>query len=116
MARARNVPATRRRHRKYLKAAKGYFGGRSKLYRTARESVQRAWAYATTHRRLKKRDFRSLWISRITAATREHGVSYSRFMDGLKKASVRLDRKSLSEIAQSDDEAFQALLKIAKNN
>jgi len=116
MARTRNVPVTRRRHRKYLKAAKGYFGGRSRLYRTAREAVNRALAYATVHRRLKKRDFRTLWTTRISAAVREKGLSYSKFMDGLKKSKIQLDRKSLSEIAQTDSAAFEELIKIAKSN
>ena len=116
MVRARNVPATRQRHKKVLKAARGFFGGRSRLYRSARESVARAMAYATVHRRLKKREFRSLWITRITAAVRANGLSYSRFMDGLKKSNVQLDRKSLSEIAQTDEQAFQEIIKIAKSN
>lgn len=114
MARARNVPATRRRHKKYLKAAKGYFGGRRRLYRSARESVKRAWAYATKHRRRKKREFRQLWNARISAEARENGITYSRFMNGLKKAKVGLNRKSLAELAQTDKTAFKELVELAK--
>lgn len=114
MARATNVPSTRRRHKKYIKAAKGYFGGRRRLYRSARESVQRGWAFSTKHRRLKKRQFRSLWTARITAAVRAAGTSYSKFIAGLKKADIKLDRKSLSEIAQTDPKAFAQLLNLAK--
>jgi large subunit ribosomal protein L20 len=113
MARTSNAPVTKRRHNKVLKAAKGYYGGRRRLYRSARESVRRAWAFATEHRRLKKRDFRTLWNARISAGTRLNGVSYSQFMGGLKKANVRLNRKVLSEIAQDDMPTFQELIKIA---
>lgn len=116
MARTTNGPQTKRRHKKFLKSAKGYFGGRSRLYRVARETVMRAMAFSTTHRRLKKRDFRTLWITRITAAVRANGLSYSKFMNGLKKANVLLDRKSLSQIAQQDPKAFQELVAVAKAN
>jgi large subunit ribosomal protein L20 len=116
MARTRNVTATKKRHKKYLKAASGFVGGRGKLYRQARETVHRAWAYSTTHRRLKKRDFRTLWISRITAAAEENDISYSQLMGRLIKAEVLLDRKSISEIAQIDPAAFTELVKIAKAN
>lgn len=116
MARVRNVTATKKRHKKYLKAAKGYVGGRRKLYRQARETVHRAWAYSTTHRRLKKRNFRTLWISRISAAAEENGITYSQLISRLIGAQVLLDRKSISEIAQVDPAAFQELVKIAKSN
>ena len=116
MGRATSIPATRRRHKKYLKAAKGFVGGRSKLYRQARETVKRAWVYATVHRRLKKRTFRALWITRLTAAARENGLTYSRLIDGLKKAQVGLDRKSLSVIAASDPKGFTSLVKLAQKN
>ncbi len=116
MARVRNVTATKKRHKKYLKAAKGFVGGRGKLYRQARETVHRAWSYATTHRRLKKRDFRTLWISRISAAAEENGINYSQLISGLIKAEVLLDRKAISEIAQIDPAAFVELVKIAKSN
>ena len=115
MARARNAPAARRRHKKYLKSAKGFFGARSRLYRQAREAVERAWGFATVHRRRKKREFRALWNARISAGTRANGLSYSRFMFGLRKSEVRLNRKSLSEIAQTDEAAFKELIQIAKS-
>lgn len=116
MARVKNVPATRRRHKKYLKAAKGFFGGRRRLYRSARESVKRAWAYATKHRRFRKRDFRQLWNARISAETRDNGLTYSRFIAGLKRANVLLNRKSLSELAQDDKTAFLELIQLAKSS
>lgn len=116
MPRATNIPVTRRRHKKVLKAAKGFFGGRRRLYRSARETVARAWSYATKHRRLKKRDFRTLWIARLSAAVEEHGWTYSRLIAGLKKSNILLDRKSLSEIAQHDPAAFQEIVRVAKSN
>ena len=115
MARVKSVPVTRRRHKKVLKAAKGFFGGRRRLYRSAKESVKRAWAYATKHRRRKKREFRQLWNARISAASRENGMTYSRFVSGLKKSNVRLNRKSLSELAQTDKAAFKELVELAKS-
>lgn len=115
MPRVTNVPATRRRRKKWLKRAKGFFQGRRKLYRTARETVQRALRFATGHRKLKKRTFRRLWTTRINAACREEGISYSRFISGLKKAKVSLDRKSLSELAIREPAAFKKLVEIAKN-
>lgn len=114
MVRARNVPATRRRHKKYLKAAKGYFSARRKLYRAAREQVKRSWQYATKHRRKKKADFRRLWNARISAEARSLGITYSRLIDGLRKSNIRLNRKSLSELARIDKAAFQELVQIAK--
>ncbi len=110
MSRAKNNVAARRRRNKILKAARGNYGGRSKLYRTAKETVQRGWAYAYKHRRLRKRDFRSLWIIRINAGCRLHGLSYSVFMDRLKKADIKLDRKMLADIAATDPEGFKALV------
>ena len=110
MPRVTNTPATRKRRKKWLNRAKGFFSGRRKLYRTARETVQRALAYATAHRRLKKRQFRSLWNIRINAACRANGVSYSRFISGLKRAQVGLDRKSLADLAVRDGEAFKKLV------
>ena len=115
MPRATNVPATRRRRKKWLRRAKGFFGGRRRLYRSARETVQRALAFATAHRRLKKRQFRSLWTIRINAACRVEGMSYSRFMAGLKRAHVGLDRKSLADLAVRDGEAFKKLVALAKS-
>ena len=114
MPRATNVPATRKRRKKWLNRAKGFFGGRRKLYRTARETVQRALRFATGHRRLKKRQFRRLWTTRINAACRAEGVSYSRFISGLKRAKIELDRKSLAELAVRDGKAFKKLVALAK--
>jgi large subunit ribosomal protein L20 len=114
MARTRNRSVTKRRHKKVLKAAKGYWGARRKLFKTARETVDRAMVYATIHRRLKKRDFRTLWNARISAGVRDNGLSYSRFVNGLKKANIKLNRKVLSEIAQNDKFAFTQLVQIAK--
>ena len=113
MPRATKGVASRRRRKKILKAAKGYYGGRSKLYRTAKESVQRGWAYAYAHRRRRKRDFRRLWITRINAAARIYGLSYSLFVHGLKKAGVLLDRKNLADMAIKDQEAFAKLARLA---
>lgn len=111
----RGVNAVKKR-RKILRLAKGYFGGRSKRYRVAREAVMKSQKYAFIGRRLKKRDFRSLWIARINAAVRESGLSYSKFMFGLKNAGVNLNRKVLAEIAVSDAQAFSALCETAKAN
>lgn len=116
MPRATNVPATRRRRKKWLTRAKGFFSGRRRLYRTARETVQRALRFATAHRRRKKRDFRRLWITRITAACRQEGISYSRFISGLKKAKVLIDRKSLADLAVRDARAFKKLIGIARKS
>lgn len=112
MTRTRHVPATRRRHKKFLKLAKGQFGGRSKLYRTARESVQKGMAYATRDRRVRKREFRNLWIARITAACKKSGTSYSRFIGALKKAKIELNRKMLADIAYRDEKAFKKIVEL----
>ncbi len=109
----RAVNAVKKR-RKILKLAKGYFGGRSKRYRVAREAVMKAQMYAYVGRKAKKRDFRSLWIARINAAARINGLSYSKFMYGLKKAGIDLNRKVLAEIAVSDAPAFATLCEKAK--
>ena len=114
MPRATRAPATRRRKKKFLKRAKGFWGGRHRLYRTARETVQRAMAFATRDRRKKKRAFRNLWIIRINAACRKNGISYSKFIAGLKHANVSLSRKSLSEIAVRDAKVFKELVDLAK--
>jgi len=103
----------RRRRKKILKLAKGYRGGRSKLYRTAADAVDKALQYAYRDRRTRKRDFRKLWIARINAAARLNGLSYSRFINGLKRARVKLDRKILAELAVSDPKAFSHLAAIA---
>ncbi len=105
-----------KKRRKILKLAKGYFGGRSKRYRVAREAVMKAQMYAYIGRKAKKRDFRSLWIARINAACRINGLSYSKFMFGLKNAGVNLNRKVLAEIAVSDAAGFTALCEQAKAN
>jgi large subunit ribosomal protein L20 len=109
----RSVPA-RRRRRRILKQAAGYYGGRSRLLKTAREAVERAWRYAYRDRRQRKREFRALWIARINAGVREHDVSYSRFMNGLRKAGVEIDRKILADLAVSDPKAFAELVERAK--
>ena|SRR5262245_23985972 len=116
MPRVKRGFKARRRRNKVLKQASGYRGGRSKLFRTAQEAVDKGLQYAFKDRRLKKRDFRSLWILRISAAVKLAGLSYSRFMSGLKKAKVLLDRKVLSEIAVSDSLGFGKLIEIAKGS
>jgi len=114
MPRVKRGPQTRQRRKKILKMAKGYVGGRRRLYRTAVDAVHRALAYAYRGRRTRKRDFRRLWISRINAAARAHGLSYSRFMDVLKKAHVELDRKILADLAVTDPGAFSRIVEMAK--
>lgn len=109
----RGVNAVKKR-RKILKQAKGYFGAKSKLYRTAREQVMKSGQYAYIGRKQKKRDFRALWITRINAACRLNDISYSRFIDGLKKANVTLNRKVLADMAVREPEAFANLVEIAK--
>ena len=115
MPRTKHSVPSRERRKRYLRAAKGFFGGRSKLYRTARESVDHAMVYAYRDRRQRKRDFRRLWIARINAAARLHGLSYNRFISGLKKAEVDIDRKMLAEMAVNDKEAFRNLAEVAKS-
>lgn len=107
---------TRRRHKKILKLAKGYRGAKSKLYRVANQQVMKSLNYAYIHRRLKKREFRKLWIARINAAARNNGISYSRMMHGLKTAGVNINRKMLSELAVKDPQAFSELAELAKKN
>ncbi|MCK4774399.1 MAG: 50S ribosomal protein L20, partial [Candidatus Krumholzibacteria bacterium] len=114
MPRTKNTVASRARRKKILKAAKGYRGGRGVLYRTARETVERGLVYAYRDRRRKKRDFRKLWIVRINAAARLNGLSYSRFISGLKKAEVEIDRRMLAEMAVNDVEGFTKLAGVAK--
>ncbi len=106
--------AAHRRHKKYLAMAKGFRGGRSRLYRTAREAVERSLQYAYIGRKLRKRDFRKLWILRINAAVREHGLSYSRFMHGMKKANIELNRKVLADMAVRAKEDFAKLVDVVK--
>ncbi len=114
MARIKGALATRKRRNKTLKLAKGYWGGKSRLFKTAKEAVWKSGQYAYISRRLKKRDFRRLWITRISAACKMNGTNYSTFINGLKKAGISLNRKMLSEIAISDPAAFTALVEKAK--
>ncbi|PIU41029.1 MAG: 50S ribosomal protein L20 [Candidatus Omnitrophica bacterium CG07_land_8_20_14_0_80_42_15] len=114
MTKAKYTPASRRRRKKFLKMAKGQVGGRRKLYRTARESVQKGLSYSFRDRKAKKGLFRTLWIARINAACRMHDLSYSKFVNGLKKAKVTLDRKSLAELAVNDKKAFKKLVEVAQ--
>jgi large subunit ribosomal protein L20 len=113
MARVTRGTKARRRRNKVLKMAKGYRGGRSRLYRTATEAVDRALSYAYRDRRNKKRDFRRLWITRISAAAKQNGTSYSKLMGGLKKANIELDRKVLSNMAILDPNGFSQVVKLA---
>jgi large subunit ribosomal protein L20 len=110
MARATNSPASRKRRKKVLKYAKGYFGNKSKLFRYAKEAVQHAWQYAYAARKKKKADRRGLWIVRLNAACRANGISYSRFIEGLHAAKIELDRKVLSDLAIRDEPAFAAVV------
>ena len=110
MPRVTNAPASRKRRKKVLKYAKGYFGSKSKLFRYAKEAVQHAWQYAYIDRKKKKANMRGLWIVRLNAACREAGISYSRFIEGLKAANIQLDRRALSEIAIADAVAFKSLV------
>jgi len=114
VARVKRGVQARRRHKKVLKAAKGYYGARSRSFRVAKQAVIRAGQYAYRDRRQRKRQFRSLWIVRINAAAREHGLSYSRFMHGLAKAEIEMDRRVLADLAVHEKEAFGALAERAK--
>ena len=113
MPRATNAPASRQRRKRRLARASGFRGARSKLFRTATEAVDRAMVMAYEHRKTRKRDFRGLWIIRISAACRQHDTRYSRFMEGCAKAGIQLNRKMLSEIAIHDPEGFAAIVKQA---
>jgi large subunit ribosomal protein L20 len=114
MPRSVNNVAHKKRKKKFLKAAKGFVGGRSKLYRTARQAVEKSWLYAYRDRKARKREFRRLWIIRINAAARMNEISYSRLINGLKKAEVEIDRKVLAHLAFHDIEAFGKLCDLAK--
>ena len=114
MARIKGALATRKRRNKTLKLAKGYWGGKSRLFKTAKEAVWKSGQYAYISRRLKKRDFRKLWIARISAACKLNGMNYSTFINGLKKANITLNRKMLSEIAIHDPEGFKTICATAK--
>ena len=116
MARAKNSVASRRRRKKVLKQAKGYFGARGRLFRTAREAVDRAQAYSYRDRRNRKRDFRRLWIARINAAARLHGLSYSQLINGLSRADIAVNRKILADLAVRDPGAFASVVEEAKSH
>ena len=116
MPRAKTVPAGRARRRRFLKRAKGFVGGRHRLYRTARDTVQRAMMFATRDRRDRKSVFRKLWITRIAAGAQANGMTYSRLMGGLRKAKVQIDRKILADLAHRDKKAFSELVSIAKSH
>lgn len=114
MPRVKSNVARHKRKKKVLEEAKGYFGGRSKLYRPAKNQLLKSWSYAYRDRRRKKRDFRKLWIQRINAAARQHDLPYSRFVHGLDEADVRLNRKVLADLAVREPEAFAELVRVAK--
>ncbi len=114
MARVKRGVTAGARHKKVLKKAKGYYNGRRKVYRAAKQAVIKAGQYALRDRRVKKREFRALWIARINAAIRPHGLSYSRFINGLKLAGIEVDRKVLADLAVHDAEAFAALAEQVK--
>ena len=115
MPRVKRGSAAHKRHKRILRQAKGYYGTRSRLIKTAREAVERGWKYSYRDRKQRKRQFRILWIARINAAVREHGLSYSRFMYGLSEAGVEVDRKNLADLAISDPQAFADLANLAKS-
>ena len=115
MTRVRNGVVTKQRHKKILKEARGYFGSKHREFKSAKEQLMHAGQYAYRDRRQKKRDFRKLWIVRINAACRENEISYSRFIEGLNKAGIEINRKMLSEIAINDPKAFSELVKVAKS-
>ena len=114
MPRTTAAVARNKRKKKIFKVAKGYFGGRKNLYKTAKDAVEKGWEHAYRDRRKKKRNFRRLWIARINAGVREHGLSYSRFINGLKEAGIELDRKALADLAIRNPEAFSAVVDRAK--
>ena len=114
MARVKGALATRKRRKKTLKLAKGYFGAKSKLFKTAKEAVMKSGNYAYIGRRQKKRDFRRLWITRISAAAKMNGMNYSTFMNGLSKAKVQINRKMLADLAVNDPAGFTTLVKTAE--
>lgn len=116
MARVKRAVNAKKRHKKVLKQAKGYFGAKSKLFRPANQAVMKSLNYAFIGRKQRKRDFRKLWIARINAAARINGMSYSKFINGLKKANIEINRKMLSEMAINDPQGFAKLVEIAKNN
>lgn len=114
MPRVKRGMVAHRRHKSVLKQARGFVGGRHRLFRSAKETLMRAKRYAYRHRRLRKREFRRLWIARINAAVHDHGLSYSRFMSALKASGIGLDRRSLAELAAREPAAFEAVVEAAK--
>ena len=116
MPRSTSAVARNKRKKKIFKEAKGYFGGRKNLYRVAKDAVEKGWEHAYRDRKKKKRNFRQLWIARINAAVREHDLSYSRFINGLKEAGIELDRKALADLAVRNPEAFSAIVDRAKES
>ncbi len=115
MARVKNGVTAKAKHKKILKKAKGYYGARSKLFKTAKQAVIKAGQYAYRDRRQRKRQFRALWIARINAASRNQGLSYSNLINGMNKANITIDRKVLADIAVNDPQAFQAIAQQAKS-
>ncbi len=116
MPRVKRGPTARKRRKKILKLAKGYYGAKSRSFRVANQQVMKSLAYAYRDRRQRKRDFRKLWITRINAAARLNGISYSRFINGLKKANVSINRKLLADMAVNDRSSFDQLVKVARDN
>lgn len=116
MARVKGAMHTRKRRKRMIKLAKGYFGAKSKQFRTVKQAVMKSLNYAYVGRKHKKRDFRQLWITRINAAARINGMSYSKFMNGLKKAGIEINRKILADLAVNDEKAFAQLVETVKNN
>lgn len=116
MARIKRGVNTHKRHKKIMKLARGYYGSRSRVFRVANQAVMKSGMYAYTHRRLRKRDFRKLWIARINAAARINNMSYSKLIHGLKVAGIEINRKMLAELAIKDEKAFADLCEVAKNN
>ncbi len=116
MPRVKSNVAARKRHKRFIRQAKGYWGGRSRLYRTAREAVEKGWSYAFRDRKVRKRDFRGLWISRINAAVRDYNLTYSKFINGLNRADVGLNRKVLSDLAVNEPTTFRKLAEMAKDS
>lgn len=115
MARVKRAVNAKKRHKKVLKLAKGYRGAKSKLYKTANQAVMKSLMYAYIGRRLRKRDYRKLWIARINAASRANGMSYSKFISGLKNAGIEINRKMLADMAVNDADGFKELISVAKN-
>jgi large subunit ribosomal protein L20 len=115
MPRVKRGVAARKRRNRILREARGYYGARSRLHKTAREAVEKGWKYAYRDRKQRKRQFRALWITRVNAAARQHGLSYSRLMSGLRQAGVEVDRKMLAQLAVSDPKAFADLAELAKS-